>query len=108
MSEPATAWMRLCAYRVAGPDRGHKQAELADGLWRQSTEEDRVQHIRVRPAPSPYDETAECRLDIGILLMADSDEKASAVGARICTGALAADPDTADWTFRPLLLRGTP
>ncbi|MBB4755039.1 hypothetical protein [Actinoplanes lobatus] len=117
MSEIGTIWMRLCGYRLAGPIRWHGEAakqllagELAARIWSQAGDADRVQHIRIRSADSPGPEPPEpdgsahrCRLDVGILLMADSDDKARAVGARLCTGALAAGPDTVGWTLQPLI-----
>ncbi|MBB4764954.1 hypothetical protein [Actinoplanes digitatis] len=84
-------------------------SEFAARLWEQSTEEDRVQHIRVRPPdppltgpPDPGSDLHECWLDVGILLMADSGDKARAVGARLCNGALASNPDTVGWALQPL------
>lgn len=116
MSGTGTLWMRLCGYRVSGSIRRHDGAarqalarSFAARLWAQSTDADRVQHIRIRYPGSIGDEPAatdsghqELRLDVGILLMADSDDKARAVGARLCTGALAAGPDTVGWTLQPL------
>lgn len=110
MSDPDAACMRLCAYRIAGPGRWPGEAakqmlagEFAARLWGQCTDADRVQHIRIRPADPPAGEPPEVsRLDVGILLMADSDDKARAVGVRLCTGALAAGPHTVGWTLQPL------
>ncbi|MBO3739517.1 hypothetical protein [Actinoplanes flavus] len=112
-----TVWMRLCGYRLAGPVRWHGEAakqllagDLAARIWSQATDDDRIQHIRIRPADHPGTDPPQtgsgvhrCRLDVGILLMADSDDKARAVGARLCTGALAAGPDTVGWTLQSLL-----
>jgi hypothetical protein len=83
--------------------------EFAALLWSQSAEEDRVQHIRVRPPdplmterPEPGSDLYECQLDIGILLMSDSDDKARAVGVRLCNGALDSNPDTVGWALQSL------
>ena len=93
-----TFWMRLCIFRAwfspmtrPPPSAG----ELTRRIWTHATPEDRVQHVRVRP-------TAQAVLDIGILLMAASNDKARAAGARICTAALAAVPDTHGWTLQSL------
>jgi len=111
-----TAWMRLCAYRMSGPLRWHGSAaqqlmagDIAARLWTQATAADRVQHIRIRPAGTPETELAghdglrHHWLDVGILVMATSDDRARAVGARLCAGALAASPDTVGWTLQPLI-----
>jgi hypothetical protein len=111
-----TVWNLLCGFRVYGrlPWRGEAAegilaSEFAARLWSQSAAEDRIQHIRVRPAdpsvtrrPEPGSDLYACRLDIGILLMADSDDKARAVGVRLCNGALDSSPDTVGWALQPL------
>ncbi len=116
MNHAGAGWAQLRGFRVHGRlDRRGEAAEealasaFAARLWKQSTEEDRVQHIRVRPldrsptgSPQPRTDPDECRLDVGILLMADSDDKARAVGARLCDGALNASPDTVGWALQPL------
>jgi hypothetical protein len=83
--------------------------EFVARLWGQSTSEDRVQHIRVRlpdplrtGPPEPVGDSYECRLDIGILIMADSDDKARDVGVRLCNGALDSSPDTVGWDLQEL------
>lgn len=105
VTEPDGTWMRLCGYRIAGPP-GATEAQLADEIrslmWTESTESDRVQHIRVRPAGNTEPDSAEYLLDVGVLVMSDDDDRARAVGARICAGALAAGPDTVGWTLKNL------
>jgi hypothetical protein len=88
--------MRLCTFQawIAPPATPPPASEFARRIWAQASAADRVQHVRVR--------SGEARLDIGILLMAVSDDKARAVGARICTAALAAGPDTHGWTLQQL------
>ncbi|MEU7903657.1 hypothetical protein [Actinoplanes sp. NPDC049118] len=116
MNQAGTRWILLCGFRVHGPLRRRGEApeqvlaeEFAARLWQRSTEEDRVQHIRVRVpdppptgSPEPGTDPQEFRLDVGILLMAESDDKARAVGARLCSGALASSPDTVGWALQPL------
>ena len=116
MTHAGAARALLCGFRVRGPVRWPGQAgeqilaeDFAARLWRQSTVDDRIQHIRVRRpdppptgSPEPGKDPHECRLDIGILLMSDSDDKARAVGARLCNEALAASPDTVGWALQPL------
>ena len=92
----AVPWSRMCAFRA----RGRSTAEAPSAalftarLWANTAVDDRVQHIRVCQGPA--------RLDIGIVLMAIDVENARAAGARICTAALVAHPDTHGWTLQPL------
>jgi hypothetical protein len=116
VNRAGSGWILLCGFRVYGPVRWRGEAtersaagEFATRLWAHATEEDRIQHIRVRLPDPPLIGPAlsggdphECRLDIGILLMADSDDKARAVGARLCTEVLASSPDTVGWAVQSL------
>jgi hypothetical protein len=92
--------MRLCTFRAERPGRGNVPPadEFAARLWAQVTDHDRVQHIRVRSGELPD----RAWLDIGLLLMAASDDTARAVGARICRAAIAADPVAFGWTLHSL------
>jgi hypothetical protein len=101
MSQPLrTLWMRLCTFRAEGSGGSYVQSadEFAARLWEQATDDDRIQHIRVR---SGEHLDVAC-LDIGLLMMADSDDTAYAVGARICRAALAVDPGVFGWTLHSL------
>jgi hypothetical protein len=97
---PRTAWMRLCTFRAEGlePDDALPAGEFIARLWREATADDQIQHIRVLPGSH----LGHAWLDIGVLLMADSDDRAYAVGARIITAALAASPVTFGWTVHSL------
>ena len=88
--------MRMRIFRAADPAGGKPPAasDFARRLWASSREADRVQHIRVR--------AGNAWLDIAVLLMSADDNKARAVGARICAAALAADPVTVGWTLQSL------
>ena len=80
---------------------------VVDILWSTSVPDDRLEHVRARPGPSPGTVDLALFLRIGATPVVEAVEATEAAEA-LCRRAIATAPSLSDWSFEVLrVVRGS-